>query len=99
MTATLRCLALFGFAAPLLAQLPFTQLVVFGDSLSDNGNFYYGSSLLGTPTPGPPQYATGEYTDGTKEVSRNKLVSTMGGGRDFVVPVAVKLVAADVYLS
>jgi GxxExxY protein len=34
-----------------------------------------------------------------KEVSRNKLVSTMGGGRDFVVPVAVKLVAADVYLS
>ncbi|HUB82203.1 MAG TPA: SGNH/GDSL hydrolase family protein [Bryobacteraceae bacterium] len=55
-------------AAPIYAQLPFKQLVVFGDSLSDNGNFYYGSSLEGDPTPAPPQYATGEYTDGTNSV-------------------------------
>jgi len=36
------------------------QLVVFGDSLSDNGNAYIGS---GGVFPGP-NYATGEYTDG-----------------------------------
>ena len=52
----------------LYAQLPFTKMVVFGDSLSDNGNLYYGTSLLGDPTPGPPGYATGEYTDGTNSV-------------------------------
>lgn len=61
-------LVLLAVSAPLFAQLPFNQLVVFGDSLSDNGNFYYGTSLLGDPTPGPPQYATGEYTDGASSV-------------------------------
>src|SRR5580698_6835899 len=56
------------FVAPLFAQVPFTEFVVFGDSLSDNGNLYVGTSLLGDPTPGPPMYATGEYTDGTNSV-------------------------------
>jgi uncharacterized protein (TIGR03437 family) len=53
---------------PVFSQVPFTQFVVFGDSLSDNGNLYYGTSLLGVPQPGPPMYATGEYTDGTNSV-------------------------------
>jgi uncharacterized protein (TIGR03437 family) len=60
--------ALFFLSVPLLAQVPFTQFVVFGDSLSDNGNLYIGTSLLGVPTPAPPMYATGEYTDGTNSV-------------------------------
>lgn len=60
--------ALFFLAVPLFAQIPFTEFVVFGDSLSDNGNLYAGTSLLGVPTPGPPMYATGEYTDGTNSV-------------------------------
>lgn len=60
--------ALFFLAIPLFAQIPFTEFVVFGDSLSDNGNLYVGTSLLGNPTPGPPMYATGEYTDGTNSV-------------------------------
>jgi uncharacterized protein (TIGR03437 family) len=60
--------ALFLFSLPLFAQVPFTQFVVFGDSLSDNGNLYIGSTLLGEPQPGPPLYATGEYTDGTNSV-------------------------------
>lgn len=64
----LRRIALFLLAAPLFAQIPFTQFVVFGDSLSDNGNLYAGTTLLGVPTPGPPMYATGEYTDGTNSV-------------------------------
>ncbi|HUA84202.1 MAG TPA: SGNH/GDSL hydrolase family protein [Bryobacteraceae bacterium] len=68
MRALSRGLALIALSAPLFAQLPFNQLVVFGDSLSDNGNFYYGTSLLGDPTPAPPQYATGEYTDGANSV-------------------------------
>jgi uncharacterized protein (TIGR03437 family) len=61
-------IALFFVAVSLYAQIPFTQFVVFGDSLSDNGKLYAGTTLLGVPTPGPPMYATGEYTDGTKSV-------------------------------
>jgi phospholipase/lecithinase/hemolysin len=46
---------------PLAAQIPFNEFVVFGDSLSDNGNLYAGASAFGLPpTPGPPLYATGE---------------------------------------
>jgi uncharacterized protein (TIGR03437 family) len=59
---------LFLLSVSLFAQIPFTQFVVFGDSLSDNGNFYIGTSLLGAPQPGPPLYATGEYTDGINSV-------------------------------
>src|SRR5580658_6663852 len=51
--------AFFLLSLPAFAQIPFTHFVVFGDSLSDNGNLYYGTSLLGLPTPGPPSYATG----------------------------------------
>jgi uncharacterized protein (TIGR03437 family) len=60
--------AFFLLSLPAFSQIPFTQFVVFGDSLSDNGNLYYGTTLLGLPTPGPPSYATGEYTDGTNSV-------------------------------
>lgn len=68
MKYVLQLTGLFLVAAPVFAQLPFTQFVVFGDSLSDNGNIYYGTSLLGDPTPAPPLYATGEFTDGTNSV-------------------------------
>jgi uncharacterized protein (TIGR03437 family) len=61
-------IALFFLSLPLFAQIPFTHFVVFGDSLSDNGNFYVGTSLLGEPQPGPPLYATGEYTDGANSI-------------------------------
>src|SRR5580658_2366389 len=61
-------IALFLFSVSLFGQVPFTHFVVFGDSLSDNGNFYIGSSLLGDPQPAPPLYATGEYTDGANSV-------------------------------
>jgi len=61
-------ISLFLVSVSLSAQVPFTQFVVFGDSLSDNGNFFIGTTLLGEPQPGPPLYATGEYTDGTNSV-------------------------------
>ncbi len=60
--------AIFLLTVPLFGQIPFTEFVVFGDSLSDNGNLYAGTALLGQPTPGPPMYATAEYTDGTNSV-------------------------------
>src|SRR5579863_6088133 len=63
---------LFFLSLPLVAQVPFSQFVVFGDSLSDNGNLYIGTSLLGLPTPGPPMYTTGEYTDGANSVPSTK---------------------------
>ena len=40
---------------------PFTQFVIFGDSLSDNGNAYIGT---GGATPAPPLYTAGRFTDG-----------------------------------
>jgi phospholipase/lecithinase/hemolysin len=55
---------------PLLATLfwtgaaragPFTQFVVFGDSLSDNGNAFIGTN---GSTPAPPLYTVGRFTDG-----------------------------------
>jgi len=61
-------LALFLISGALFAQVPFTQFVVFGDSLSDNGNLLAGTTLLGAPQPIPPLYATGEYTDGVNSV-------------------------------
>ena len=63
-------LALFLVSVSLFAQVPFTQFVVFGDSLSDNGNLYVGthSARRGSTGPVPPMYATGEYTDGTNSV-------------------------------
>lgn len=63
-----RSLVLFLISGALFAQAPFTQFVVFGDSLSDNGNLLVGTTLLGDPQPVPPLYATGEYTDGTNSV-------------------------------
>jgi uncharacterized protein (TIGR03437 family) len=68
-----RCTALFLLSLPLVgplaAQVPFNKFVVFGDSLSDNGNLYAGTTAFGLPpTPSPPLYATGEYTDGTNSV-------------------------------
>src|SRR5215472_7427011 len=44
-----------------------SQLVVFGDSLSDVGNVYI--ALGGAPpAPAPPAYTTGLYTDGPDSV-------------------------------
>ena len=40
-------LALFLVSVSLFAQVPFTQFVVFGDSLSDNGNLLVGITVLG----------------------------------------------------
>ena len=40
---------------------PFTSFVIFGDSLSDNGNAYIGT---GGALPAPPLYTVGRFTDG-----------------------------------
>lgn len=43
----------------------FSRFVVFGDSLSDNGNAYIGSGGI---TPAPPLYTAGRFTDGLDTV-------------------------------
>jgi phospholipase/lecithinase/hemolysin len=55
------CLTILPFFGAVAAPVGVTNMVVFGDSLSDNGNAYIGSS---GQFPGA-NYATGEYTDGT----------------------------------
>src|SRR5581483_7461050 len=55
----------FVFIALLYASVAqaalFSQFVIFGDSLSDNGNAYIGT---GGATPAPPAYTIGRFTDG-----------------------------------
>ena len=41
-----------------------TKLVIFGDSLSDQGNTYTVTSALGTPTPPPQAYWEGRFSNG-----------------------------------
>jgi phospholipase/lecithinase/hemolysin len=56
------CVSLLPLSAAFSAPLGVTQLVVFGDSLSDTGNAAFGT--LGI-LPGPAtNYASGEFTDG-----------------------------------
>src|SRR5262249_27953435 len=44
-------------------SLPFNQMIIFGDSLSDNGNLYL--ALGGAPpAPAPPFYTAGRFTNG-----------------------------------
>ena len=56
--------AAFVCAAAAHASL-FNQFVVFGDSLSDNGNVYIATGGL---EPAPPAYTTGSFTDGPATV-------------------------------
>ena len=41
--------------------LPFNQMIIFGDSLSDNGNVYIAT---GGAIPAPPAYTVGRFTNG-----------------------------------
>jgi phospholipase/lecithinase/hemolysin len=65
------CFALFLVRAPLACALDlekFDHLVVFGDSLSDNGNFFAITEAEGTMPPQPPFPPYGETFDGTGRV-------------------------------
>jgi phospholipase/lecithinase/hemolysin len=56
------CISLLPLSAAFAGPLGITQLVVFGDSLSDTGNAAFGTGGI---LPGPlTNYATGEFTDG-----------------------------------
>src|ERR1700755_1796910 len=47
-----------------LWSAPFNDVVVYGDSLSDNGNVFRVTSLLGFPTPVSPPYFEGRFSNG-----------------------------------
>lgn len=57
------------------AQLPFNRVVAFGDSLSDNGNFFAITSSLGLPLPQTP-YVGGRMSNGPVWVEQ--FASTLG---------------------
>lgn len=46
----------------------FSDVVVYGDSLSDNGNLFAATSALGIPTPPSPPYFDGRYSNGPVSV-------------------------------
>jgi outer membrane lipase/esterase len=43
---------------------PYSQLIVFGDSLTDVGNARIGAAVLGLPDPAPPPYFNGRFSNG-----------------------------------
>src|SRR5215471_8915876 len=51
--------------------LPFNQMIIFGDSLSDNGNDLIGS---GFTIPIPPEYTLGRFTNGPDVTPTTKFV-------------------------
>jgi outer membrane lipase/esterase len=55
--------------------LPFNQVVVFGDSLSDVGNLALATDSTATPEPAlPPAYTAGEFTDGPDTTPSTSIV-------------------------
>ena len=46
----------------------FNDVVVFGDSLSDNGNLFMATSAVGMPTPASPPYFDGRFSNGPVSV-------------------------------
>jgi cholinesterase len=62
--ATLAIAALLAAAAPLAKADSFTSIIVYGDSLSDNGNLYAETGLPGAP------YVNGEFSNGPVAVQQ-----------------------------
>ena len=64
--ATLAVAALLAAAAPLANADSFSSVIVYGDSLSDNGNLYQATGGL---VPAPP-YVNGEFSNGPVAVQQ-----------------------------
>lgn len=62
-TSLLAAAALAAAAAPAAAG-PYSQLVIFGDSLTDVGNAQIGAGVLGLPDPAPPPFFMGRFSNG-----------------------------------
>lgn len=62
-TSLLATAALMAAALPAGAG-PYSQLVIFGDSLSDVGNARIGAAVLGLPDPAPPPFFMGRFSNG-----------------------------------
>lgn len=54
----------------------FNDIVVYGDSLSDNGNLFAATSAVGIPTPASPPYFDGRFSNGP--VSVETVASSFG---------------------
>ena len=65
------------------AQAP-SQLIVFGDSLSDTGNDLLVTSQTPLPLPPPQMYAAGRFSNGP--VTFEYLWSLLNGGAPFIAP-------------
>jgi phospholipase/lecithinase/hemolysin len=58
------------FAVSIASASTISEFIVFGDSLSDNGNAYIGT---GGAIPAPPAYTTGRFTDGPDSVPSTQI--------------------------
>ncbi|HEY4545615.1 MAG TPA: SGNH/GDSL hydrolase family protein [Pedomonas sp.] len=59
-------IALAGASAPAAAAPVYSDVIVFGDSLTDTGNAHLGADALGIPDPAPPAlgYSDGRFSNG-----------------------------------
>ncbi len=62
--ALLLATATLAAAAAPAAAGRFSQLVIFGDSLTDTGNAKIGAAVLGLPDPAPPPFFNGRFSNG-----------------------------------
>src|SRR4051794_7179211 len=76
-------------APPALAS-PYTGLVVLGDSLSDQGNLFAATTVLGpTPQPAPDHYYLGRFSNGpvyTERLAQDlgvSITNSLAGGTNF----------------
>ena len=67
--AAFSTLVLSALAAPTTSQVPFSQIVAFGDNLSDNGNGSYAHGLTDPSGANPKVYGFGTWTNGPVAVS------------------------------
>jgi len=82
-------LSLFLSTAPAVWADTFTNLYVFGDSLSDAGNLFIATGSPGPPFPGPPYYA-GRFSNGpvwveylAGDLGLPTLTPSLTGGTDY----------------
>lgn len=69
--------AVLGVATPFAGAATFSGVVVYGDSLSDNGNLYNATkTVLGVGIPSSPPYYMGRYSNGP--VAVEQLASKLG---------------------
>ena len=93
-----------GVSAPASALPAFSDVIVFGDSLTDTGNAHLGAPQAGVPDPAPPElgYFNGRFSNGpmwtdylSQDLGHGLLEPRLAGGTNYSVGGARAVPNAD----